>query len=159
MNVYDPRAFLTPKHFSSSIEIAGSRYEIELDTPDLSDCPRSVWGDWGPMYEIEPESPSGVHLRYRSAARSVAGEREIDAPVVRLSSPMWGSQRQLTPYYLEIEDAALGLSFSGYLDPLGKPVALEVKTLRREAEISGLLSGELPLQDTWYSGPAHLRVA
>ncbi len=155
----DLRLFLTPKHFESSIEIAGHSYRIELETPDLSDCPRSVWGDWGPMYTMELDEPDCVHFGYRCEALSIAGRHPIASPTIRLNSPVLWARRQRTPFYIGLEDSASGLCFAGYLDRQGRPAELEVQKLWPEAEIAAVLSGGLRMGDAWSPSPEHRRVS
>jgi len=128
--------FLSPKHFSARVDLAGDTFEIELATPDVSRCARSVWGDWGPMYTFTlGAATGGVRVTYRCDALAVDSTHTLDVSTLHLNSPVLWARRRVHPFYLELEDAARALRFAGYLGPKGEPAVLEVTPLRPELEI------------------------
>ena len=132
----DMRPFLSPKHFRTSFEVAGCRYEVELETPDLNGCSRSVWGDWGPMYTFELGWAGRVCVTYRCEERSLESIYQLRLSEIQLLSPMRWLRRRRNPFYLEVEDGPRGLGFAGFLDKSGEPDRLEVKVLRPEPEVA-----------------------
>lgn len=153
-------AFTTPKRFHSTVEHDGSTFEIEIETPDLSDGYPSGWGDWGPMYTFEFDEPRAVHITYRCKALGI--EDAIDLPVseMRLDSPMEYERRQEHPLFLRFQDPSRGLEFKGYLDPEGQPAVVEAKQLPLHgAEVISLLLWQPPQAPTWPHAEDDRRVA
>jgi len=148
------RLFTGAKRFHSIFEHEGSTYEIEVETPDLSDRTPSVWGDWGPMYTFEFDEPRTVRITYRSSALSVESEIEIPVQRMQLDSPMLYLRRQEHPLFLRFRDPSRGLKFEGYLDAQGKPAALEVKQFPLKGDVASLLLWHPPQGQEWHQAAA-----
>ena len=135
MNEHEFSPFLAPKQFHATLNLCGHVFQLEVETPDLSGMPRSMWGDWGPMYTFAPEAGCAFRLSYGCRSLGLEGDEEIQVPKIELNSPMLFERRERTPLYLELHDEEHGLSFRGYLDASAKPAAVEVKLLRPQHEI------------------------
>ena len=142
--MHELSAFLSSKQIRSTFELEGRTFEIELETPDLSGCESSVWGDWGPMYTFDLESNDEVRVTYRCAAVGSESEYELRLATIELNSPMSFATRQKRPFFLRLADRARGLAFSAYLDPVGCPAELEVTAVRPAAEVAAALLERSP---------------
>ena len=139
MTKQDLQPFLTPKHFGSSFELAGLQFEVYLETPDLSDCPRSMWADWGPMYTFDLGEAGAFRVTYRCHSRATSSQHDVPVESVQLLSPISWARRQRHPLYLELTDHARARNFAVHLDKDGDPASLEVSPMREETEVSALL--------------------
>jgi len=148
------RSFTTPKRFESTVEYGGSTFEIEVETPDLSGCNPSVWGDWGPMYTFEFDEPRVVRITHRCEALSIEEETELLVSQIQLDSPLLYERRREHPLFIRFRDPSRRLEFEGYLDVRGEPAALEVKRLPGGADVASLLLWQPPRTQSW-QGAAH----
>lgn len=139
MDQHALQAFLSPKRFHASFELAGRTYEIEVETPDLSGCESSMWADWGPMYTFSFSDAGRLQMTYRCEELGVEAQHELRLPRIELVSPMSWAQRQQTPFVLSFRDWERGMGFFGYLDRAGKPAVLQAKPLGPDEEIAQLL--------------------
>ena len=143
------KCFMTPKRLHTIFEHAGSKYEIEVGTPDLADAKRSAWGAWGPVYAFEFEEPRSVSVTYRRVADALEGRFEIPVQKIYLDSPMLREDRESNPLYLRFRDAVRGIAFEGYLDGHGNPDRLEIKQLPGTRQAAALLLLKPPTQDAF----------
>ncbi len=135
MNEHELSPFLSPKRLHATSNLCGHRFQFEIETPDLSGLPRSMWGDWGPMYTFVPKASCAFRFSYACRSLALEGDEEIEVPKIELNSPMLFERREKNPFYLELHDERHGLAFRGYLDASGEPAGLEVQLLRPEHEI------------------------
>lgn len=135
MKAHELSPFLSPNRFHATARLCGHLFQLEIDSPDLRDLPRSMWGDWGPMYTFAPEAGCAFGLSYRCRSLALEGDEEIEVSKIELNSPMLFERREQNPFYLELHDERHGLSFRGYLDASGRPAGLELKLVRPEHEI------------------------
>ena len=159
MDLNELRPFTLPKRFRSTFESEGSAFDIEVETPDLSDCTPSVWGDWGPMYTFRFEAPRKVRVHYRCEAQSIQSEIELSVATMELESPMIHARRQEHPLMLRFADPARGLEFEGYLDAEGQPARLEVKQHPLGADVVTRLLWQPPAVEGWSQPASERKVA
>lgn len=153
------RPFTNPKRFDVVVEHAGATFEIEVETPDLSDRTPSVWGDWGPMYTFAFDEPRAVHITYRCEALSIEDQVALPVSEMQLDSPMLYARRREHPLFLRFRDPSRGLEFAGYLDAEGEPAVLEVKQVPLGANVTSLLLCQPPLAQGWQPESSDRQVA
>ena len=144
-------AFVTPKSFFASTEYDGEKFELEVQTPDLSDVEPTVDGDWGPTYYFNFDAPRSVRVIQRSADGTIVAESAIELSRIVLDSPMIYSERQEFPLYLRFADGARGIEFAGHLDVKGEPAHLAMKQLPLKDKTASLLlfAPALPQSSGW----------
>lgn len=153
------RLFTTPKRFHSTFQHGGATFEVEVETPDLSGPPPSVWGDWGPMYTFDFDEPRTVRMTYRCDELAIEDEIEIAVQRIQLESPMVYERRREQPLFLRFQDPSRGLNFEGYLDTRGEPAVLDVKQTPLGANAISLLLWQPPQTPDWPHAADDRRVA
>lgn len=153
------RLFTTPKRFDLTVEYGGSTFEIEVETPDLSDRTPSVWGDWGPMYTFEFDESRAVRITYRCEALAIEDEVRLPVSEMQLESPLLYERRKEHPLFLRFRDPSRGLEFAGYLDAWGDPAVLEVKQMSLGANVVSLLLWQPPRAQGWLPASTDRQVA
>lgn len=122
----------------------GSTTELHVVLPDLRSSPRSMWGDWGPMYTVSlpPEHPVELHIS--SSTHPTPLRQVLDLSRIAVESPPLAATRVDTPLVMILpivqEDIRLMLFFDhdgqlvrGELAPLAKGTTAS-KMLRVEIE-------------------------
>ena len=139
MNHHVLQPFLTPKSFRSSFDLAGLMFDVEVETPDLSGCSSTMWGDWGPMYELAFAEGGRVRITYRCEELSFESRHDVWLSKMELLSPMSWAQRRDTPFQLVFRDWQRGIGFKGFLAEDGVPTVLHAIPLASDEEVMGML--------------------
>lgn len=140
----DLNAFKTSKTFFASAEYGGEKFEIELQTPDLSNIEPTVDGDWGPTYYFSFDEPRSARVLYRNVDGSIENEYSIALSRIVLDSPMIHSDRKKTPLYFRFADDLRGICFGGYMDADGEPTRLAIRQLPLKDKAAPLLFSACP---------------
>jgi hypothetical protein len=107
----------------------GHRSALTVSVPDLRDAPRTAWGDWGPKYTVSVPSDRLLRLTLVAGEPPVGTRHLLDLNRLELESPMLGAVRSLTPLYLDLPLALLGLRLHVFYDLRGRPDRAEVAPL------------------------------
>jgi len=137
------KPFLSPKQFQATFRLQGLTCDVAVQTPDLSTCNASVWGDWGPMYQCALAPGLHVTTRYLCSAAEVRAQYRFSPPTIGLLSPMLAAERARDPFYLEIVDAARCLRIKAYLDQTGQFDRATVERVGAGTDILPLVFPEL----------------
>lgn len=122
--------YLMAREFRGMARLGSRRLEVEVATPDLRGCARSVSGDWGPTYALELQPWQIVSVAYGDPLVGRYARYVLAGPEVALSSPALAVERERWPFHLEITDAERCLKLLAHLEPDGSFHRLEVRCLQ-----------------------------
>lgn len=134
--------YLGAKHCRTHLNSGQASFDIEVDTPNLSDARFSVWGDWGPMFTFRLTRGQSFDITYRCTKTGRTRNVRVFAPTVELNSPMRASQREASPFVLEFLDVARALRFRAFLDQEGQVARLVVNPMHSGCELDSLVFPE-----------------
>ncbi len=110
------RPFFRAQHARTQFTLGRSVFEIEVETPDLTDAPRSFHGDWGPMYTCSLRRRDVVSVTYRRPETGEVARYSVRPPTIGVHSPMRAMDRERYPFQLVVDDVARMLRFVIKLD-------------------------------------------
>lgn len=108
---------------------------IVIETPNLVNGPRDVYGDWGPncLFDIDAKDPLKVHYKTKDHKE----ESIIEANTLEFKSPMLYETREQFPFFLEFEDKSNHYVFNIYFDNDGNARKVDFrKETHKTVEVS-----------------------
>jgi hypothetical protein len=136
---HPPRIFFGAKTLKGTYDRGpDGPIEIEVETPDLSDAPAALWGDWGPMVTCTLASDERVTVRYTCARTRRSATYQIAPRSIGVNSPRMFARRKTQPFYLEVVDVARGLRLRGYMNADGECVELEADPIAHDLDCGAL---------------------
>ena len=125
--------FLKKRHIVQQFQQDGNEYQVSITLPDLRNNTFRVWGDWGPMLSIALEPYQSIFLVYSDGDRQA--RFVIEPKQLALLSPALVAERQVHPFYLEIDDWEREVRLLVYFDSKGDFDHLEVKKRHPQAAL------------------------
>ncbi len=99
-------------------EQQGVNLSITIETPDLTNPPSAVTGNWGPncLFDIDETNPLKVHYKIDDEKRV----NIIDQSQLLFKSPMLAKDRKNFPFYLNFNDNKTGYDFTIFFNKDGQ---------------------------------------
>ncbi len=107
----------------------GETAHLELSIPDLRSAPRSVWGDWGPMYTVSVPADRKIEVSIRPDPGQASKRETLDLARLQIDSPMFAKVRWRTPLVMKLPMPERGVEFHLFYDTEGRPAKAEVVPL------------------------------
>jgi hypothetical protein len=112
----------------------GETTHLDLSIPDLRSAPRSVWGDWGPMYTVSVPSDRRIEVSIRPMGGETARRETLDLDRLQVDSPMFAKVRYETPLVMKLPMPERGVVFHIFYGSDGRPAEAEVVPLSGAGE-------------------------
>lgn len=126
--------------------------EIEIQLPDLRSAPRSTAGaDWGPSYRvaISPDCKPRCFVRTGQST----DEHRIDVAHLDVESPMWASDRRVTPLYIDLPLFEHALCVRVYYDAQGQAHRAELVHRHEPNAAAARFGAEIQRSETSLDSP------
>ncbi len=125
---------LSERSFQFNWEDLLQSNRMKINLPKLSLETNEVWGDWGPMYEIDLQGAVTIHY---NEVRT-----KLDLKKLKVETPISIVEREKYTHILNIEDKEKNLLFYLYLD---KNYELTKVKVSRTVSSPLLNKGEVPV--------------
>ena len=103
----------------------GETSHVTLRMPDLRRAPRSVWGDWGPMYTVSLPRDRAVEVSVKTGGTRMPTP-PLDLDRLEIDSPRSASVREVTPLVLKLPLPTPGRLLHVFYGTEGRPVRAEL---------------------------------
>lgn len=101
--------------------------QLTLWIPDLRSAPRSLWGDWGPMYSVALDADHRLEVALGGGGSTGTLREVLELSHLAVESPMRAVTRQLTPLVMKVPlPGARGILRIAF-DPAGEPESVELE--------------------------------
>jgi len=121
-----------------SLAVSGPLHQqadLTVELPELRDAPRSVWGDWGPMYTVFIPPGRRIELEIRGGADSETKRETLAVETLAVESPMMADVRQETPLVMDLPLQERNLRIEVFYDAWGRAAKAEVAPLSEPGQL------------------------
>ena len=105
----------------------GESTRVNVTVPDLRSAPRTVWGDWGPMYIVSIPANQAIEVSVRPSTGGVSViHDQLDVRRLHIDSPMLADVRAVTPLVMKLPLPQDALRLRVFYDAIGQPAKAEL---------------------------------
>lgn len=131
----DAAIHLSEKTISFTWNHENGSCRVKIELPDTRQNSYTVWGDWGPMYEIDINPKELIKISYDGNSLGTIESDPLDLSRFHLNSPALWKQREKYPFFFVIPDKKRNMVFHLYSDVNGNISYVEAAPLDRTESV------------------------